>query len=85
MTTITLHNYHSSRHYPWSCLLFKTQLNFIGLSVPHRNTFRLRYEPNRLMLSTELSLWYIIITIIILDTIHLPVFYLKHKVSEVGG
>jgi hypothetical protein len=30
------YNYHNSRHYPLSCLLFKTQLNSIGLSVPHR-------------------------------------------------
>jgi hypothetical protein len=31
------YNYHNSGHYPPSCLLFKTQLNCIGLSVPHRN------------------------------------------------
>jgi hypothetical protein len=29
------YNYHNSGHYPSSCLLFKTQLNPIGLSVPH--------------------------------------------------
>jgi hypothetical protein len=28
--------YHNSGHYPLSCLLFKTQLNSVGLSVPHR-------------------------------------------------
>jgi hypothetical protein len=28
--------YNYSGHYPSSCLLFKTQLNSIGLSVPHR-------------------------------------------------
>jgi peptidoglycan/LPS O-acetylase OafA/YrhL len=30
------YNYHNSGHYPSSCLLFKTQLNSTGLSVPHR-------------------------------------------------
>jgi hypothetical protein len=33
---INTHNYHNSGHYPSSCLLFETQLNSIGLSVPHR-------------------------------------------------
>jgi hypothetical protein len=37
----------------------------------------LRYEPNRLMLSTGLWRWYINITITILDIIHRSVFYLK--------
>jgi hypothetical protein len=31
-----IYNYHNSEHYPSSCLLFKTQRNSIGLSVPHR-------------------------------------------------
>jgi hypothetical protein len=30
------YNYHNSGHYPSSCLLFKTQLNSVGLSVLHR-------------------------------------------------
>jgi hypothetical protein len=30
------HNYHNSGHYTSSCLLFETQLNSIGLNVPHR-------------------------------------------------
>jgi hypothetical protein len=30
------YNYHNSGHYPSSCLLFQTQLNSVGLSVPHR-------------------------------------------------
>jgi hypothetical protein len=30
------HEYHNSGHYPSSCPLFKTQLNSICLSVPHR-------------------------------------------------
>jgi hypothetical protein len=30
------YNHHNSGYYPSSCLLFKTQLNSIGLSVPHR-------------------------------------------------
>jgi hypothetical protein len=29
------YNCHNSGHYPSSCLLFTTQLNSIGLSVPH--------------------------------------------------
>jgi hypothetical protein len=34
--TLQTHNCHNSAHYPSSWLLFKTQLNSIGLSVPHR-------------------------------------------------
>jgi hypothetical protein len=41
------------------------------------NTLRLSYDPNRLMLSIGLWRWYINITIIILDIIHRPGFYLK--------
>jgi hypothetical protein len=33
---LMVYNYHNSGHYPSSCLLFKTQLNSIGLSVSHR-------------------------------------------------
>jgi hypothetical protein len=36
VTMVHYYNYHNSGHYPSSSLLFKTQLNFIGLSVPHR-------------------------------------------------
>jgi hypothetical protein len=38
--------YYNSAHYPSSCLLFKTHLNSIGLSVPHRKhiTFPLRAQ-----------------------------------------
>jgi hypothetical protein len=32
---LKMYNYHNSGHYPSSCLLFKTHLNSIGLSVPH--------------------------------------------------
>jgi hypothetical protein len=35
-TELLLFIYHNSGHFPSSCLLFKTQLNSIGLSVPHR-------------------------------------------------
>jgi hypothetical protein len=41
------------------------------------NILRLRYEPNRLMLSVGLWRRYINVTITILDIIHRPVFYLK--------
>jgi hypothetical protein len=49
------HNHHNSGQYLSSCLLFKTNLNSIGLSVRHRKhiTSLLR-EPNRLMLSMGL-------------------------------
>jgi hypothetical protein len=62
------YNYHNSR---------QSHLNSTGLSLPHRNTLRLHYEPNRLMLSIGLWRWYINITITILDIILRPVFYLK--------
>jgi hypothetical protein len=36
VTMVYYYNYHNSGLYPSSCLLFKIQLNSIGLSVPHR-------------------------------------------------
>jgi hypothetical protein len=69
--------YHNSGHYPSFCLLFKTQLNSIGMSVPHKKHTLVCYEANRLMLSISLWRWYINIAIIILDIIQRPVFYLK--------
>jgi hypothetical protein len=47
-----------------------------------RNPIRLRYEPNRLMLSIGLWRRYITVTITIADIIYRPVFYLKHNLSE---
>jgi hypothetical protein len=40
------YNYHNSGRYPSACLLFKTQLNSIGLSVPQMKhiTFPLRAQ-----------------------------------------
>jgi hypothetical protein len=35
VTTVDYYNYYNSGHYPSSCLLFKTELNPVGLSVPH--------------------------------------------------
>jgi hypothetical protein len=75
------YKYHNSLHYPSSCLLFKTQLNSIGLYLTG-NTLRFSYETSRLMLSIGVWRWYINITITILDIMHRPVFYLKHDVSE---
>jgi hypothetical protein len=48
------------------------------------NTLGLCYEPNRLMLSVGLWRRYINITIIIVDIIHRPIFYLRLNVSETG-
>jgi hypothetical protein len=36
VTMLYYYNYNNSGHYPSSCLLFKTELNSIRLSVPHR-------------------------------------------------
>jgi hypothetical protein len=36
VNTVMHYNYHSSGYYPASCLLFKTQFNSVGFSVPHR-------------------------------------------------
>jgi hypothetical protein len=33
------YNYQNSGHNPSSCLLFKTQLNSVGLFVPHRKQY----------------------------------------------
>jgi hypothetical protein len=58
-------------------VLLKTEPNSTGLSIPRKKHIRLRYEPNRLMLSIGLWQCYINITMTILDIIHRPVFYLK--------
>jgi hypothetical protein len=58
-------------------VFYLKQLNSIGLYE-----IRLRYEPNRSMLSMGLWRWYINITITILDIIHRPRIYSKHDVSE---
>jgi hypothetical protein len=71
-------------HYPSSCLLFKTHLNPIGLSVPHRKHITSPLRAHRLMLSIGLWRWYINITITILNIIHRPVFHPKHDTSETG-
>jgi hypothetical protein len=47
-------DYRDSGRCPSSCLLFKTQLNSIGLSVPHRIHFMSPLEPNMLMISIGL-------------------------------
>jgi hypothetical protein len=36
---VNLHDYYTFGHYPSSCLSFKTLLNSIGLSVPHRKHY----------------------------------------------
>jgi hypothetical protein len=59
--------------------VFYLKLNSILQICPYltANTLRLRYEPDRLMLSICLWRWYINITITILDIIRRPVFHLK--------
>jgi hypothetical protein len=52
--------------------------------LEQRNTLRLRYEPNRLMLSLGLSRWYINITITILDISHRLFLHMKHYIPETG-
>jgi hypothetical protein len=49
--------------------------------VSHRK--QNRYEPNRLILSIGLWRWYINRTISVLDIIHRPAFYLKHRMCNV--
>jgi hypothetical protein len=73
---------HDSAHYPSSCLLFKTQLNSIGLSVPHRkhNTSPLQAQQVNAIYRFVTMVVYINITIAILDTIHrlvIVLFYIK--------
>jgi hypothetical protein len=64
---------------------FYLELNSTLLVCPYLtgNSLRLRYEPNRLILSIGLWRWHINTTITILDIIHRPVFYLKH-ISKTG-
>jgi hypothetical protein len=50
VTMVYLYNYHNSGHYPSSYLLFKTELNSIGLSVPHRKHIASPLRANGLML-----------------------------------
>jgi hypothetical protein len=47
------YNYHNSEHYPSSCLVFKTQLNSIGLCVPHRKHITSPLATSRLMMFRE--------------------------------
>jgi hypothetical protein len=70
-------NYHNSGHSPPTCLLFRTQLNSIGLFVPHRKHITSPLRDQQVMLSIGLWWWYINVTITILDVIHRPVSYLK--------
>jgi hypothetical protein len=58
-------------------LFYLKQLNSISLPYLTENTLRLRYEPNRLMISLGLWRRYINITITIHDIIHCPVVYLN--------
>jgi hypothetical protein len=46
------------------------------------NTLRLRYEPNRLMLSVDLWRWYININVTILDIIHRPVLFKTRRFGD---
>jgi hypothetical protein len=64
-------------HRPAFHLKLNSNVNFC--LYPIGNTLRLRYEPNRLMLSIGLLRWYINVAITILDIIHRPVFYLKYN------
>jgi hypothetical protein len=59
--------------------VFYLKLNSTLWVCPYltRTTLRLRYEPNRLILSIGLWRWYSNITITILETIHRSVLYLK--------
>jgi hypothetical protein len=69
-----------------SCLLFKTQLKSVGLSVPHRKhiTSPLRAQQVNDIYIYRFVTWYINITNTILEIIRHTVFYLKHNVSETG-
>jgi hypothetical protein len=58
-------------------LVFCLKLNSIDCPYITGNILRLRYEPNRLILSKGFWRWYINITTTILDIIYRPVFYLK--------
>jgi hypothetical protein len=66
MITITEYNYHNSGHYPSSCILFKTQLKSIGLSVPHRKHITSPLRAQQVNTIYSLWQWYINITITIL-------------------
>jgi hypothetical protein len=76
--------YHNSGHYPFSCLLFKTQLSCIGLSVPQKKHSTSHLRINRLVLSRGLQQWYINTNIRILDISHRSVFDLNLKLTETG-
>jgi hypothetical protein len=68
-------------YYPLTCLLFKTELNSIDLSVPHRKHMT---SPLR---AQQVNAIYRILTAVFiatLDIIHRPVFCSKHNISETG-
>jgi hypothetical protein len=78
VTTVYQYNYYNFGHLPSSCLLFKTQLNSIGLSVPHRKHIT---SPLR---AHQVIAIYRFLTMVYYIIYYLPVFYLKHNASETG-
>jgi hypothetical protein len=66
-----------SGHYPSSYLLFKTLLNSIGLSVPHRKHITSPLRAQQVNAMYRVWQWYINITLKIPYIVHRPIFYLK--------
>jgi hypothetical protein len=79
------------------CLLIKTQLNSIGLSVPHAKQIISSLQTEHINTNTNANVnananananvtwqWYINVTTTILGIIFRPNFHLKHNVSETG-
>jgi hypothetical protein len=64
-------------------ILFKTQLNYIGLSVPHRKRITPALQAQQInAIYIGLWRWYINITIRIVDIFQLTVFYLKQRSGD---
>jgi hypothetical protein len=79
--TELLYKYHNYGLYPSFCLLFKTQLNSIGLSVPHRihiTSPRPTQQVNAIYRFVTMVYWY--------NYHHYPSFYLlfKPQLNSIG-
>jgi hypothetical protein len=71
---VITYDYNNPGYYSSPCFLFEIQLNFLGLSVPHRKHITFPLKAQQINAIYSLWRWYINITITILDIIHRPVF-----------
>jgi hypothetical protein len=81
---VTYNSHHLWHHLPLAVMKFASY-ELISPSPLLRNVYKtITIDINHTIRSIGLRLWYINITITILDIIHRLVFFLKHLISEAG-